>query len=685
MADEVLKYRKVPAKDGDCLCGIAARFGFLHCKRVRQAQKEKKNESILNRPLRSGDDVWVPTLERRTVGGKQVEERHVFRRRGIPAPMIRFVHGSKSTPYRLDYSLNLLNISKYVSNQGGLSHTPPPPFPTFWDQFGFNKWADEDHDAFKIEVVDPKAGSNLVDVTLEALKPRYKVFGPIGSIAVNDEGKKIYESFAPPDPDSDKRSITVKCEKVGGAKQTRFRSRYLRLVVDDQDWTVLAPGGNNGKAQGLLVTDMADGNNGPNDRLEILDQRIRATYELRNCPAPAGQQKCRVTKDLPLKKDKRIKLCVHVFKESVGGANAANITEQNVRLRTKKWFRRAYAQISMAPKFVPCREGGPEIEFIDPPAHNMITISQEHGLPVSAAGGPYQLTFRLGLPPGDVALAEFAAVAAGLTAPAARPIVTVNLTNGWRPKQVAEAIVTRVAALPGGIFQAESFRNAQAFTANNRSYDVLIKRTDIFQRVMIENENLTPNAGIDIDVARVNTTSVDGNLPANWIVLNPELRRLLREAPGTDGRLDFYICREFPGVPKGFGGLGLNPHTDVPAKYRWDSPNSPMRYACFVMARGFMDGTDNWPWAYPHEAGHVLPDAFHIHNASVHASTCLMRSSILSQQHPVDASKRIFDHPVNVRYECWDPAQPAVGATMWVTGSLANRFRNRSGSVTEDW
>src|SRR4030042_6263261 len=123
MADEVLKYRKVRARDGDCLCGIAARFGVVHCNRVRQ---EKKNEKLLNSPLRSGDDVGVPTLERRTGGGKQVEERHVFRRRGIPAPMIRFVHGSKSTPYRLDHSLTFLNISNYVSNLGGLSHTPPP-------------------------------------------------------------------------------------------------------------------------------------------------------------------------------------------------------------------------------------------------------------------------------------------------------------------------------------------------------------------------------------------------------------------------------------------------------------------------------------------------------------------------------------------------------------------------------
>ncbi|MBM4349627.1 MAG: hypothetical protein FJ106_07055 [Deltaproteobacteria bacterium] len=670
MVDDMVRYQSVRANDGDCLCGIAARFGFVNCQRVRQVPA---NQPLLNRPLRNGDVVQVPTLERRTEGGRQVEERHVFRRRGIPAPMIRFVHGSRLTPCRLDHTLTFLNISNYVSNLGGRNGTNPFP-----PAFGFNVDGDEDPDAFKIEVVDPKAGSDSVNTTLEALKPRYR---PDGSIDRDADGREVYEQFAAGDSDSNKRSIRVTCQKISNRNRTRLRSRYLRLVVDDKDFEALSgnPVRTDGTAQGLLVTDMADGNNGPNDRIEILDQRVRATYELRNCPAGAGQQKCRVVAELPFENiRRRIKLCVHVFKESVGGANAANITEQNVRLRTMKWFRRSYAQISMAPKLVPCREGIPEIEFIDPPADNMITISQEHGNPVSAAGGPYQLTFRLGLPPGEVADAEAAATGAGLTAADARPNVTVTLTNGWTPEQVSGAIVTAVGALAGGIFRAQSFRNARAFTAVNRSYDVLITRTDN-RRVMIENENLTAGAGITIDVARVNTANVNGNLPANWVGLNPELRRLVREAPGTDDRLDFYICREF----NGFGGLGLIPHTDLGADYR---PDSPMRYACFVMAAfNVMDGSDNYPWIYPHEAGHVLPDAFHIDNASVHASTCLMWSQVLSQQHPVDASKRIFDPPVNVRYECWDPAQPAVGASTWVTGSLAQRFRNRSGSVTDNW
>jgi hypothetical protein len=538
--------------------------------------------------------------------------------------------------------------------------------------FGFNRHGDADPDTFKVEVVDPGAGNDTVDVTIEALKPRYAADG---SIETDDDDNEIYEEFADADADSDKRSITVTCEKISRRNRVRFRSRYLRLVVDDEDFAALSgnPARTDGTAQGLLVTDMADGNNGANDRLEILDQRIRATYELRNCPAAGGQRKCTVVAELPFEDIRqRIKLCVHVFKETVGGVNAANITEQHVRLRTMKWFRQNYAQISMAPKFVPCREGGPEIEFVDPPPDNMITISETHGRAVSASGGPYTITFRLGLPPGDVAAAEASATGAGLTAADARPNVTVNLTNGWTPQLVAGNIVTRVNALPGNIFRAQSFRNAREFTATNRSYDVIITRTDNL-RVMIENENLTAGAGITINIARVDTRNVQGSY------LEHELRHLIRAFPGTDDRLDFYICREFAA----FGGLGLTVDSDLAADFQKDSP---LRWACFIMAaNNVFDGSGNYPWIYPHEAGHVLPDAFHIDNGSVHASSCLMWSQVLSQHHPVDASKRIFDSPVTVRLARNDPAQPTAGATTSTRISMADRFRSRSGSVTEAW
>lgn len=646
----------VTAQDGDTLCGLAIAAGFPNCEPLRN---EPANSEYLNRPLRAGDAVTIPDPEEEEEEGA-TEAEHVFEELGVPEPEIRFIHGSQDRLYEDDDSLTFLNASNYVTNRAGTNGTRTMP-----TTYGFNAHAHADPDTFKIEVVDPGAGNNTVDVTLEALKPIYAADGSV----------ERHASFANTDPDANMRQITVTCQQVSSSSQVRFRSRYMRLVVDDEDFNALS-----GTSQTLLTTDMADGNNGANDKIEILDQRIRATYQLRSCPAPAGQHKCTIAAELPFEDIRqRIRLCVHVFKESVGGANAANITEQHVRRRTMKWFRRAYAQISMAPKLVACRTGGPEIEFLDPPPDNMIAISEEHGRPVSATGGPYTITFRLGLPPGDVADAEAAATAAGLTAADARPNVTVNLTNGWTPEQVANAIVTAVGALPGNIFRAEAFRNARGFTATNRSYDVLITRTDN-RRVMIENENLTAGAGITLDVARVNITNVDGAISNSLPLLNPSLRRLIREGPGTDDRLDVYVCREFTA----FGGLGIIPHTDLGADYR---PDSPIRWAFFAQAASnVMDGSDNHPWLYPHEAGHVLPDAFHIDSGSPHDSTCLMRGGVvLSTQHPVDATKRIFDAPVMVRYAYWDPAQPTVGASISQSINMAQRFRDRSGSVTEAW
>jgi len=664
------EFEPVPANDGDTLCGIASQYGFPNCERLREVEA---NEPFRNRTLRSGDVVQVPVLERRNEDGREVEVRHEFQRRGIPAPTMRYVHGSRTRRCRSDRALTFLNISNYRSDRGGQNATNAFP-----NRFGFRRNGHADPDTFKIEVVDPGAQSDTVNVTLEAIKPVYAADGSI------DYENVVYEQFAAGDPDADKRSVTITCQKISNRNRTRLRSRYLRLVVDDQDFAALSgdPIRTDGTAQGLLVSDMADGNDGANDNLEILDQRIRATYELRNCPATAGQQKCRVVAELPFEEGirRRIKLCVHVFRESVGGSNAFNITEQDVRLRTKKWFRRTYAQINMAPKFVPCSEGGDEIEFLDPPPNNMITVSETHGRPVSAAGGPYQLTFELNLPAAEVAAAEAEAVAAGLTAADAQPTVTVNLTNGWTPQLVAGNVVTRVNALAGNIFRAQSFRNGREFTAANHSYDVRITRTDN-RRLNIENEILTPGAGMTIHVARVRTAAVPNNVKGGY--LEHELRHLIRSAPGTDDRLDFYICREFDA----FAGLGLTVDSDLAAHFRKDSP---LRWACFVMAgdggpNNCMDGTDDRPWVYPHEAGHVIPDAFHIRNASPLRDPCLMRGTILNANHPVDASKRIFDNPTSVRIACNDPAQPTAGATTLARGSMAQRYRDRGGSVMENW
>ena len=177
------------------------------------------------------------------------------------------------------------------------------------------------------------------------------------------------------------------------ANATRFRSPYLRLVVDDDAGTSdqqALP------AQTLLITDMADGlgTGAPrdNDSLEILDQQVRASYVITRCPASAPYQ-CTVTTQVPIGDNRqRIPIVIHVFRANVGDGNVGlgGLTEQMVRKRAGRWFRRVYAQAGLAPAFT-----SPEVEFLDPPEDNMLVLAMRREPPASVAFG---ISFSQGQP-----------------------------------------------------------------------------------------------------------------------------------------------------------------------------------------------------------------------------------------------------------------------------------------------
>ena len=179
-----------------------------------------------------------------------------------------------------------------------------------------------------------------VQVTLQALKPVYKA----DHVTVDHHEEFTGAELA-------KRKLDVQCAKVRSG--VAYRSKYLRLVVDeaDKNGTVgpvppgtFPPGAGSPKpAQSLLVTDMVD--QGEPD-VEILDQRVRASYEIPRCP---GTPKCKVTAELPIGDDrKRLRMFVHVMRRTPGGAPV--VTVANARRRVLKWFRRVLAQSSIAPE-----------------------------------------------------------------------------------------------------------------------------------------------------------------------------------------------------------------------------------------------------------------------------------------------------------------------------------------------
>jgi hypothetical protein len=466
------------------------------------------------------------------------DARHRFRvKRRLPEPSIRFVHGSPSDSFAQDPSLTKLEISNFRTDRAGRDGAS-----AFTDAFGFDQDAHEDTDSFKVEVVSPD-DADPVEVELQALEPMYGADGEV------EEHREFTGA------DATGRSLEVECELAGVATPNLYRSRYLRLVTDEIDQGELPD-------QTLLVTDTADGSGGPADQLEILDQRVRATHALSGCPAPAPD-KCRISAELPIGEDrKRIRMTISIFRTAVGGPTIEGITAQDVRRRTFKWFRRAFAQISLAPKLVE------PVRLLDPPSADMIAISDAEGTPASgvdASGDPSTLSFDLDVSP-------------GAEGPPTPPVtVTINLAGGRTPTQVCNDIAE---ALPIS-YVGNVHTNATATDQGTPCADVIIERID-GARVMIRNETTTDTA-LTVDVARVDVADLDRpRRPFSQLMVGaPGIRRLLRFG-GTDDRLDFYVVGTIPRAR----GVAFIPATDLAAQYR---PPALCRWAS-IMRPETMDG-----------------------------------------------------------------------------------------------
>jgi len=167
-------------------------------------------------------------------------------------------------------TLTAVNVSFYPSDRvlpadvdeisvgmGEFKFSSLAPFPT---GFGYSPAAAKDPAAFRIEVEDPSMAlsENTAHVTVEVLKP---------PAAPGGEG----EAF-PPDTRKQRALVNVECRRIDGTNL--FRSRYLRLVTDEEDYNALYD-----TKQAILVTDIADGEGGDDDLLEILGQQVKVSYD----------------------------------------------------------------------------------------------------------------------------------------------------------------------------------------------------------------------------------------------------------------------------------------------------------------------------------------------------------------------------------------------------------------------
>ena len=622
----------VNATASDTLCGLAMDRGFLNCDPIRN-EPANAGKDFLNRDLIDGDQVTVPDITTKSVD-KPSETKTKFKKKNVPGFSLRFVHGSPDKHYREDAEVQGLDVSNFVTTKGGANGQAAFPADSAFHQAGH-----VDPDTFKVEVVDP-AGPSTVEVLVEALKPLY------------DSAKQVTGHDVFTGSDHDARSVKVKAKRVPSA--VCYRSPYLRLVVDDADKNALPK-------QTLLVTDMADGQNTANDVVEILDQQVRASYEREKCPA---SHKCRARAEAILGTEiKKIRMAIHIFRAAPGtGTTGVNgITEQMVRRRTFKWFRRAYAQASLMPKLV-----APEVEFVNPPTDDMLVISQNHG---NEATGTAIMALVSGqpIPPNSSLNFTISSPPSAGPVPPNPPKVSVNLIvgPGGTPITPDAAGALIKAALPAG-FSAEVFPNQRAFNAAHGSCDVIIKRDDgnpVQLTGVFSNDSAMTLEVANVSVAAVNVQASTENEVARATLLTAsmQMRRIARAAPGAGDQLDILVIGTLVNLAgtEVARGIAMVPGLDLLPDFQ---PRDPCVWAALLTSQA-MDGSDNNPFSYPHEAGHIMLDSFHVHAgkaADPNLKNQLMRSGT-SETNVVAGSKRICDTPIEVQYDAFDP-DPAVQA-----------------------
>lgn len=602
--------RTVTAKEGDSLCNIAYLNGFGDCKPLRE---EPANAYIVNRAsdpgqVLAGDLVTIPEFQKKDEAGG-TEAAHQFVRRGTLA-MLRFVHGSMSNTVDRDPSLAFLNVSNYITNQAGTGDGNVA-FPNSAAR-NFNADADKDPDVFKIEVLDIN-GSGELEVELEVLKPKYDATGrAIG-----------HEQF--PAAIRAARQLKPKASKQGSTK--RFRTAYLRLVADPADKAAAAD-------QTLLVSDMHDDGD---SKVEILDQKVKAFYEIKSCPM---NPKCRSTVILPVGRDrKRIRLAINVLRKTPGGEPVVPLADAERRVWT--WFRRVYAQANIAPKLAqPTRA-------VDP-MENLISISNDNGLPARGDG-------RIG----------FTIHAAGKADQVVGPITP---SAGDTPITTARAL----AALVRAPYRAVASENPARFVdnVNRKSADILItEESGARVTLTIDVPVANRDTGQTISIGVVNPLNLESwAMPAgnnNWNAGSLQQRTVLRnfdsKSASDDDTVDIFVVERVTGGNRGEAMMSnhrVDPQRASVSKIKWSA----------FLIKTTMNAGDGNPFSFPHEVGHVTAEVVHASGAP----NQLMTDGGTSGANAVGATKRIRDGDVTYDSPSGD-------------FNLIRRLRTEGAPLLENW
>jgi hypothetical protein len=533
--------KTVTAEEGSTLCQLAIAEGHLNCKTTREVEANKK---YIGKFLRAGDQVEIPDVVVAKVT-KSTDTKNTGTKKNSPPVDVRFVRGEHDDKdFDSDNALTFLNVSNYVSDKAGT--TGGDAFPT---AFGYNEKAHADSDAFRIEVTDPAAGGS-VNVKLEAVR----------AVATNSDGSSKYDPFTSGSDVAKRKIDAVECKALTGAPKA-LRSKYLRLVTCSKDHAAV-PG------QGLLVRDTVDDGD---EQLEILDQKVRVSYEVASCPC---SPKCVAVAELPIGDDrKRLKLSVHILKHPTSGT--AVMTVDDARKAILKFVRRYYAQAEIGVKFV-----GTKVREVKAPA-NMIMVG-ESAAGAKAQGGKtisvkvtvdgVEKQAAITTDANDVPLATAEKLAAAINAQFGSPSPTLARASGNKP------------------LRNDSHGSADVLVGD------LTKQTVTIERVKHDDANH------EIEVVRIGDTKItDFASNRSWIG-TPEERILIKNYNTGADRLDLFIIGGFNSGTLG-EAFRVRQKSGEPEAER---PVDELVNSVIIGTRG-MAGAD-YQSTLCHEFAHVLMD-----------------------------------------------------------------------------
>ncbi|MBU0618149.1 MAG: hypothetical protein KKI02_10565 [Planctomycetes bacterium] len=616
----------VDAGPDDTFCSIAVQHGFVDCQPLRD---HPRNLAIHNRQLQEDDGVWVPDV-RPGVDAAPTAQTTRFVRRGLPLADIRFVHGSRWRTCRNDRTLRFLNISNFRTDRAGATETAN------WVDHNHRTYdanANADEDAFKVEVLDVRTAQNDLQVELDALCPTYHaVTGAVTGHQPFPGNRTTAGTQA------NRRSLDVTASRHRTSR--RFRTCYLRLVVDDEDHGA-APGR---PLQTLLVTD--DVRAGGNQQIEILDQQVRATYKLEDCPA-AGDAQCRVTETVPVGEDqRRLRIAVHVLKNVPGAAGNPLVALAQTRWRINKWVRRLYAQANVAPTII-------QVRAVDPP-DDMLVVSELQG---NRAAGDETMSFRVRVTPAAGGAATDVDINDYRPPANQTPVATANALAS----RIRRGLTNPPHSLAG--VGVDVRRNCELILSRGRPTDLLIHVANC--RVTIENLVSTGSrqhlAAVSVDPFAVQFGGPDANTGSS------DHRCIMRNYDTGEDRLDLFVIGDHH---NNVTGRGIMPLSWAPAAKRADSQ---LRRNCFCVA-ATMGNTDNCPYLAAHEGGHAVMDIDHTDDTT---QLMMGRAGAEPAANTADGAKRIADR--EIAYTRW-----GTWARTW-RQNLVRRLRRHGRPALTNW